>query len=114
MLIFKYICYRLEYGLDIETCLDLAKNLAKKELIVSVNIHDAKSQLSKLIERAMAGEDVVIAKRGKPVVRLVPIEQKSSVSDLYGCMKEEISHGEGWDAPLEGEALAPFHEDNLG
>ena len=37
------------------------------------NIHEAKSQLSKLIEHAMNGEDVIIAKSGQPMVRLVPI-----------------------------------------
>jgi prevent-host-death family protein len=36
------------------------------------NIHEAKSQLSKLIERAEAGEEVIIARAGKPVVKLVP------------------------------------------
>ncbi|QGM96643.1 type II toxin-antitoxin system Phd/YefM family antitoxin [Methylocystis parvus] len=40
-----------------------------------VNIHTAKSQLSKLIEAALSGEDVVIAKGDKPVVRLVAIER---------------------------------------
>lgn len=47
-------------------------------------IHEAKSQLSKLIQRALAGEDVVIAKAGKPVVRLVPIEQKPVQRRLGG------------------------------
>ncbi|MFP3343926.1 type II toxin-antitoxin system prevent-host-death family antitoxin [Halomonas sp. SIMBA_159] len=81
---------------------------------MDVNVHDAKSQLSKLIERALAGEDVVIARRGKPMVRLVPVEQKSTVSDLFGCMRGEIDYIEGWDAPLDNEALAAFCEDNLG
>lgn len=39
------------------------------------NIHEAKSQLSKLIERAVSGEEVIIAKAGQPMVRLVPISQ---------------------------------------
>jgi prevent-host-death family protein len=46
------------------------------------NIHDAKTQLSKLIERAMNGEDVVIAKAGQPMVRLVPI--RADVSPRHG------------------------------
>lgn len=37
-----------------------------------VNMHEAKSQLSRLVEQAMAGEDVVIARAGRPVARLVP------------------------------------------
>lgn len=38
------------------------------------NIHEAKSQLSKLVEQAMKGEEVIIAKAGQPMVRLVPIQ----------------------------------------
>ena len=43
--------------------------------MTQVNIHTAKTQLSRLIEAALAGEDVVIAKGSQPVVRLVPIPQ---------------------------------------
>jgi prevent-host-death family protein len=39
-----------------------------------VNLYDAKSQLSRLIDRAAAGEDIVIARSGKPIVRLVPVD----------------------------------------
>ena len=39
-----------------------------------VNLYDAKAQLSRLIDRATAGEDIVIARAGKPLVRLVPVE----------------------------------------
>lgn len=38
------------------------------------NIHDAKTRLSKLVEHAMSGEEVIIAKAGQPLVRLVPIK----------------------------------------
>jgi len=41
-----------------------------------VNMHQAKSSLSRLVARALAGEEVVIARNGKPVVRLVPIAKK--------------------------------------
>jgi len=39
----------------------------------TVNMHQAKSSLSRLVERALAGEDVIIARNGKPLVRLVPV-----------------------------------------
>jgi prevent-host-death family protein len=39
-----------------------------------VNLYDAKTQLSRLIDRAAAGEDIVIGRAGKPVVRLVPVD----------------------------------------
>ena len=41
-----------------------------------VNMHQAKSSLSRLVERALAGEDVVIARNGQPLVRLVPIPKQ--------------------------------------
>jgi prevent-host-death family protein len=44
--------------------------------VLQVNIHDAKSQLSKLIERVRRGEEVIIAKAGKPVARLSAYEQR--------------------------------------
>ena len=40
-----------------------------------INVHDAKTQLSKLLERAHAGEEIVLAKAGKPYARLVPLQQ---------------------------------------
>lgn len=56
--------------------LPLSPKLAKEEpTMTQVNIHTAKTQLSKLIEAALVGEDVVIAKGSQPVVRLVPIPQ---------------------------------------
>jgi prevent-host-death family protein len=41
-----------------------------------VNIHQAKASLSRLVERALAGEEVVIARNGEPLVRLVPVAQR--------------------------------------
>ncbi len=42
-----------------------------------INVHSAKARLSELLERAASGEEVVIAKRGKPFVRLVAVEDRS-------------------------------------
>ena len=44
--------------------------------MTKVNVHEAKTNLSKLLEKAMNGEEVVIAKAGKPMVRLVPVESE--------------------------------------
>jgi prevent-host-death family protein len=44
----------------------------------SVNIHDAKTHLSRLVDRAAAGETVILAKAGRPVARLAPLEAVSS------------------------------------
>ena len=42
-----------------------------------VNIHEAKTNLSKLLDRMLEGEDIVIAKAGKPLARLIPVEERS-------------------------------------
>ena len=76
---------------------------------MNYNVHDAKSQLSKLIEQALAGEEVVIANRGKPVVKLVPIVQKSGIDSILGA----LSHVElkpGWDDPMTGDELSDWYE----
>ena len=61
------------------------------------NIHEAKSQLSKLIERALRGEEVVIAKAGTPVVRLVPIQADASPR-LGGQWKGRVAIAADFDA----------------
>lgn len=43
--------------------------------MTKVNVHDAKTQFSRLLERARAGEEIVIAKNGKPYAKLVPLDQ---------------------------------------
>ena len=65
----------------------LAKLAKQKEGAMQVNVHEAKSQLSKLIEAALRGEDVVIARDDNPVVRLVPFQKKKfriGVPELIG------------------------------
>ena len=47
-----------------------------------VNIHEAKTQLSRLLEAALAGEEVIIAKAGTPLVRLVPVNPRKRVPGL--------------------------------
>ena len=67
------------------------------------NVHQAKSQLSKLIERAEAGEEVVIARAGTPVVRLVPVNppQKRTRREAWEAARREwAERGERvWMAP---------------
>lgn len=60
--------------------------------MISANIHEAKTQLSKLIERAEAGEEVVIARAGKPAVRLVPVEPPVTLSrrERWDALRAEL------------------------
>jgi prevent-host-death family protein len=62
------------------------------------NIHDAKARLSHLIERALAGEDVQIARAGQPLVRLTPI-QPDSLPRQGGQLRGKIWIAEDFDAP---------------
>jgi antitoxin (DNA-binding transcriptional repressor) of toxin-antitoxin stability system len=61
-----------------------------------VNIHEAKTMLSKLIQDALAGEDVVIAKGGKPLVRLVIIEQEIHARSI-GNLQGKVSIADDFD-----------------
>lgn len=72
-----------------------------------VNIHEAKTQFSKLIEAVAQGEEIVIAKAGKPTAMLVPIEKHKPVR-RPGTMKGEIQIAEDFDAPLPDELQAEF------
>jgi prevent-host-death family protein len=61
-----------------------------------VNMHEAKTQLSRLVARAAAGEDIVIAKAGHPVARLVPYEERKEPRKP-GSMKGKIWMADDWD-----------------
>jgi len=59
-----------------------------------VNIYEAKTHLSKLVDRAAAGEEIVIARAGKPLARLAPLAEKPR-----GRVKLGIAKGQIWIAP---------------
>ena len=69
---------------------------------MEVSIHEAKTQLSRLIERAVAGEDVIIAKAGHPLVRLVRVNQQPPV---LGSARGEFVLNDSWDEPLTGNEI---------
>ena len=61
-------------------------------------MHEAKTKLSQLVERAQAGEDVVITRRGKPVARLVPVEEdKPSLSSVRGIWRGQVHMADDFD-----------------
>ena len=73
----------------------------------TVNIYDAKTRLSQLIDKAAAGEDVVVCRNGKPLVRITQlVEPKRQIR--FGVLKGQVSIGADFDAPLSGEVLASF------
>lgn len=74
---------------------------------MQVNMHDAKSNLSKLVEAVLDGEDIVIARAGKPVARLVPYEEDDDrpVKHPFGLHRGQIWMADDiWDPDPELEA----------
>lgn len=65
-----------------------------------VNMHEAKSQLSRLVARAEAGEDVVIARDGKPAVRLTPVRSETWAARIEGTLQGQVWMSDDFDAPL--------------
>lgn len=76
----------------------------------SVNIYQAKTQLSKLIDRAAQGEDVVIARNGKPVARLTGLKADRPAI-RFGVLKGKLSIADDFDAPLAGDIVAAFESE---
>lgn len=72
-----------------------------------LNIHEAKTQFSKLVESAMNGEETIIAKAGKPVAKLVPIGWKKTKRQA-GVLKGKIKIADDFDAPLPDDILSSF------
>ena len=77
--------------------------------MMQVNIHDAKTNLSKLLEAVARGEEVVIAKSGRPVAKLVPLPR---FEKSPGRLKGKIQIAHDFDAPLPEPLAAAFRGDN--
>jgi prevent-host-death family protein len=75
--------------------------------MTKVNIHQAKTQFSRLIELAANGEEVIIAKSGKPVARLVSYTPKGTAR-RPGSLRGKIRIKKNFDAPLSKDLLAAF------
>lgn len=74
----------------------------------TVNVHDAKTHLSRLLERAEAGEEIVIARAGKPVARLVPYGSERP-KRVFGRLRGQVViHG---DFDADNEAIRREFED---
>ena len=79
--------------------------------MTTVTIHAAKTQLSKLIARVEAGEEVIIARRDKPVARLVPVEP-ARPKRQFGSMKGKVWVGPEFFEPLPEEELRLWEGDD--
>ncbi len=73
----------------------------------AVNLYEAKTNLSQLVERAAAGEEIIIAKAGRPLARLVSLKL-SDKPRIPGLLKGQISIALDFDAPLPDEIVQAF------
>jgi prevent-host-death family protein len=73
----------------------------------TVNIHQAKTHLSRLIEQVAAGEEIIIARNGRPVARLTPVAARLSPR-CPGQWRGQVRIGADFDAPLPAEMAAGF------
>lgn len=80
---------------------------------MEVNIHEAKTHLSRLLQRVAAGEDVTIARSGVPVARLVAVEPEKKKIRPLGMDRGRIWIADDFDAPLPDELLKQFYGGEL-
>jgi prevent-host-death family protein len=75
--------------------------------MTTVNIHEAKTHLSRLVDEVAAGAEIIIAKAGKPMARLSPIS--TPVRKKYlGLLKGKIKVPDNFNGPLDDETLSAF------
>ena len=79
---------------------------------MEVNIHEAKTHLSRLLQRVAAGEEVTIARAGVPVARLVAVDPKNTVRPL-GFARGQVWVADDFDAPLPDDLLKAFYGGKL-
>ncbi len=72
----------------------------------TINIHEAKTNLSRLVEEVAAGGEIIIAKAGKPMARLVPLRGMSKRQ--LGVFKGQLNIPDNFDAPLPDDILTLF------
>jgi len=73
----------------------------------AINTHEAKTHLSRLLKRVALGEEIIIAVRGKPAARLVPLKAEDT-GRKFGTLKGLIEMSEDFDKPLPDEILDAF------
>ena len=73
----------------------------------SVNIYDAKTRLSQLVDRAASGEDVIVSRNGKPLARITRLVQPKRKIN-FGLLKGKVTVRADFDAPLPADVIAEF------
>ena len=71
-----------------------------------INIHEAKTHLSRLVEEVAGGKEIIIAKNGVPRAKLVPLGKVRPLK--FGVLKGKLRYPDDFDAPLPDEVLGQF------
>ena len=82
--------------------------------VQTFNIHAAKTHLSRLIERVAEGQEVVIARAGRPVAKLVRIETVRGRRRGFGALKRRMRLGRDFEAPLPADLARAFGAPSQG
>jgi prevent-host-death family protein len=81
-------------------------SVQRKQATKVVNIHEAKTHLSRLVEEAARGESFIIAKAGKPLVKVVPLHAEESLANQEPVRKQRIGMLEGmWEVPEDFDTM---------
>jgi prevent-host-death family protein len=76
----------------------------------TINIHEAKTHLSRLVEQAAKGKPFIIAKAGKPMVKVVPLDDPESVAERrFGGLEGKIDVPDDFDTMFDEEIEKMFH-----
>ena len=77
-------------------------------MIITENIHSAKTHFSKLINKALSGDEVIIARAGKPLVKLVPVGAGEETCRIPGSAKGKIIINPDFDSSMSEEELSDW------
>jgi prevent-host-death family protein len=77
--------------------------------MAEVNVYEAKIHLSRLLDRAQGGPEIIITRHGRPVARLGPIRERLQAREL-GRLRGRIRMSDDFDAPLPDEILETFED----
>lgn len=80
--------------------------------MLTINIHEAKTHLSRFVEQAAAGEEIIIAKAGKPIAKLVPLQSLPRHRNL-GMFKGQLNVPSDFDAPISDEMITQFESSSI-
>jgi prevent-host-death family protein len=78
--------------------------------VTVVNMHEAKTHLSQLVERVASGESIIIARSGRPVARLVPLENPPAAQRRLGFLLGQFRIPDDFDRMSDAEIVAAFED----